>query len=76
MQNYANFQTFSLFKGKNFTPESTSLGYLPTQTVSLFDEDLEKYLKLKEILEDNADVSTVWVIWHKSWLSTRWFDGS
>lgn len=48
------------FEGKNFVPESASLGYLPTQTVSLSDEDLEKYFKLKEILEDNADVQTVW----------------
>jgi YebC/PmpR family DNA-binding regulatory protein len=47
-------------EGKNFIPESASLGYLPTQTVALSDEDLEKYFKLKEILEDNADVQTVW----------------
>ena len=48
------------FEGKNFIPESASLGYLPTQTVELSDADLEKYLKLKELLEDNQDVSTVW----------------
>ncbi len=48
------------FEEKKFIPESASLGYLPTQTISLSDEDLEKYLKLKEVLEDNADVSTVW----------------
>ena len=48
------------FVGKKFSPESASLGYLPTQTISLSDEDQGKYFKLKEILEDNADVSTVW----------------
>jgi YebC/PmpR family DNA-binding regulatory protein len=48
------------FEGKNFIPESASLGYLPTQTIELSDADLEKYLKLKELLEDNQDVSTVW----------------
>lgn len=48
------------FEGKNFFPESASLGYLPTQTVELSDADLEKYLKLKELLEDNQDVQTVW----------------
>lgn len=50
----------TFFETKNFIPESASLGYLPTQTVSLSDGDLEKYLKLKELLEDNADVQTVW----------------
>lgn len=48
------------FIGKKFTPESAELGYLPTQTVALSPEDLEKYLKLKDLLEDNQDVSTVW----------------
>lgn len=48
------------FASKNMTPESAELGYLPTQTVSLSADDLEKYEKLKELLEDNADVQTVW----------------
>jgi YebC/PmpR family DNA-binding regulatory protein len=48
------------FEGKNIAPESAELGYMPTQTVSLSDKDLESYEKLKEILEDHQDVQTVW----------------
>jgi YebC/PmpR family DNA-binding regulatory protein len=48
------------FEGKNITPESAELGYLPTQTVSLSEKDLASYEKLKEILEDHQDVQTVW----------------
>lgn len=50
----------SYFESKGLTPESANLGYLPTQTVELSGTDLEKYLKLKELLEENADVQTVW----------------
>lgn len=48
------------FENKGYTPQASELGYFPTQTATLSDTDLEKYLKLKELLEDNADVQTVW----------------
>ncbi|MBP6889776.1 MAG: YebC/PmpR family DNA-binding transcriptional regulator [Candidatus Moranbacteria bacterium] len=48
------------FVSRNFEPESAELGYLPTQTISLSPADLEKYEKLKELLEDHQDVQTVW----------------
>lgn len=48
------------FASKGLTPESAELGYLPTQTATLSDDDLAKYEKLKELLEDNQDVQTVW----------------
>ncbi|TXH08105.1 MAG: YebC/PmpR family DNA-binding transcriptional regulator [Candidatus Moraniibacteriota bacterium] len=48
------------FEGKQMTPESAELGYLPTQTVSLQGDDLAKFEKLKELLEDNQDVQIVW----------------
>ncbi len=48
------------FENKDYTPQASELGYFPTQTVTLSGADLEKYLKLKELLEDNADVQTVW----------------
>lgn len=48
------------FEEKKLTPESAELGYLPEQTVSLSEGDLQKYLRLKELLEDNPDVQTVW----------------
>jgi len=48
------------FESKGYAPQSAELGYFPTQTVELSDADLEKYLKLKDLLEDNQDVSTVW----------------
>ncbi len=50
----------NFFASKNMIPESAELGYLPTQMVSLSADDLEKYEKLKELLEDNTDVQTVW----------------
>lgn len=48
------------FTSKDFEPASAELGYLPTETVSLSPADLEKYEKLKELLEDHQDVQTVW----------------
>jgi transcriptional/translational regulatory protein YebC/TACO1 len=48
------------FEGKQMVPESAELGYLPTQTVSLQGDDIAKFEKLKELLEDNQDVQTVW----------------
>ncbi len=48
------------FTDHQFEPESAELGYLPTQSVSLSPADLEKYEKLKELLEDHQDVQTVW----------------
>lgn len=48
------------FESKNLVPESAELGYLPTQTVALSAPDIEKYERLKELLEDNQDVQTVW----------------
>lgn len=48
------------FTNQDFKPESAELGYLPNQTVPLSPSDLEKYEKLKELLEDHQDVQTVW----------------
>jgi YebC/PmpR family DNA-binding regulatory protein len=50
----------SYFESKNLTPESAELGYLPTQTTALSPADLEKFEKLKELLEDHMDIETVW----------------
>lgn len=50
----------SYFETKNIIPESAELGYLPTQTVTLSETDLEKYTKLKELLEDHMDIEAVW----------------
>jgi YebC/PmpR family DNA-binding regulatory protein len=43
-----------------FTIESAALSYRPTQTTTLSPEDLEKYERLYEILDDHQDVQTVW----------------
>lgn len=43
-----------------YTVESASLSYRPTQTTELSDEDKEKYERLYELLDDHADVQTVW----------------
>lgn len=48
------------FTDQQLEPESAELGYLPNQSVSLSADDLEKYLRLKELLEDHQDVQTVW----------------
>lgn len=48
------------FTEKNLTPDSAELGYVPTQTATLSAADIERFEKLKELLEDNADVQTVW----------------
>ncbi len=56
-----NLQTVrTYFEGKNMAPESAELGYLPTQTVTLSDDDLATYEKLRETLDDHGDVQTVW----------------
>lgn len=48
------------FEAKNIIPESAELGYLPSQTVALDEKAVESYEKLKELLEDHADIQTVW----------------
>lgn len=56
-----NLQTVqAYFTEKNLIPESAELGYVPTQTATLSEKDLASFEKLKELLEDNADVQTVW----------------
>lgn len=48
------------FEGKNLIPESAELGYLPTQTAELSPDDIEKYTKLKGLIEDHMDIQAVW----------------
>ena len=50
----------TFFETKNILPESAELGYLPTQTISLSGEDLARYENITGLLEDNADIQTVW----------------
>ncbi len=39
---------------------SSSLSYLPSQKIELSEADLDSYEKLRELLEDNADVQRIW----------------
>jgi YebC/PmpR family DNA-binding regulatory protein len=48
------------FEKNNLVPESAELGYLPNQSVELSEIDIEKYQKLKELLEDHQDIQAVW----------------
>ncbi len=48
------------FETKNLIPKSAELGYLPTQTITLSADNLEKFEKLKEFLEDHPDIQTLW----------------
>lgn len=48
------------FESKGIVPEDAKLGYLPTQTVSLDEKTAASFEKLRETLDDHADVQTVW----------------
>ena len=48
------------FEAKDLIPESAELGYLPSQTAELSEDESEKYGKLKELIEDHMDIQTVW----------------
>ena len=43
-----------------YVVDSAALSYRPTQTTELSPEDMEKYERLYEILDDHADIQTVW----------------
>jgi YebC/PmpR family DNA-binding regulatory protein len=56
-----NLQTVKqYFEAKNILPSDAKLGYLPTQTVSLDEKAAASFEKLREILDDHADVQIVW----------------
>lgn len=44
----------------NFTPERASLGYLPTQTITLEKKESETYTRFRELIEDHPDVQVIW----------------
>lgn len=48
------------FKGKNLLSENAELGYLPTQTATLPENDQVAFDKLMETLDDHPDVQRVW----------------
>lgn len=48
------------FKGKNLLSENAELGYLPTQTATLPENDQAAFDKLLETLDDHPDIQRVW----------------
>lgn len=48
------------FKSKNLISENAELGYVPTQTAVLPDQDAAAFDKLMETLDDHPDVQKVW----------------